>query len=65
MKKYIALYSLLLLLQNAFADIPIDKYNNIDNSRSFNYLPLAVGCIFALGIFAFMYVLKKENKEPK
>ncbi|MBP6153946.1 MAG: hypothetical protein KA457_03940 [Chitinophagales bacterium] len=62
MKKSILFYSLLLLLQICFADIPIDKNgNNITELTYFNYLPLVLGILGALGILIFMYVYKKEN----
>ncbi|HQV77834.1 MAG TPA: hypothetical protein PLJ42_02655 [Chitinophagales bacterium] len=62
MKKSILFYSLFLLLQICFADIPIDKNgNNITELTYFNYLPLVLGILGALGILIFMYVYKKEN----
>lgn len=66
MKKYLSFYSLLLLMQICFADIPLDKNGNNKTAYSdFNYLPLTLGVLFAAGILAFMYTLKKEQNETK
>lgn len=63
MKKYFSLYSLLLLVQMCFADIPFNNHSY--NSNGTNYLPLILGVLFAIGIFAFMHTLKKERKDTK
>ena len=62
MKKLISLYSMLLLLQICFADIPVDKNgNNVTEFTYLNYLPWVLGVLGALGILIFMYVYKKET----
>ena len=64
MKKLISFFSLLSLLQICFADIPLDKNGNNKTAFSdFNYLPLALGVLFAVGILAFIYTLKKQKNE--
>lgn len=66
MKKIFALYSMVLLLQTCFADIPLDKNGNNETTFSdFNYLPFALGITFAVGILAFIYTLKKERNAHK
>jgi len=66
MKKIFSLYSLLLLMQACFADIPMDKNGNNKTALSdLNYLPIALGVTFAIGILAFIYTLKKEKNETK
>jgi hypothetical protein len=46
-----------------FADIPFNNHSY--NSNGTNYLPLILGVLFAIGIFAFMHTLKKEKKDTK
>lgn len=65
-KKYFSLYTFMLLVNMVFADIPLDKNGNNKTAFSdFNYLPLTLGVLFAAGILAFMYTLKKEQNETK
>lgn len=66
MKKHFSLYSLLLFIQVCFADIPIeDNYITEIVNNNFNYLPWAIGVLFAAGIMAFIYTLKKAKNESK
>lgn len=66
MKKQFSFYTLFLLLQISFADIPLDKNGNNQTAFSdFNYLPLALGVLFAAGILAFIYTLKNEKNANK
>ena len=66
MKKLFTFYSLVVMMQICFADIPLDKNGNNQTMLSdFNYLPWAIGVMFAAGIMAFIYTLKKEKNESK
>lgn len=66
MNKYFSLSGLILLLNYVYADIPLDKNGNNKTAISdLNYLPWILGVLFAIGIFAFLYTLKKEKNETK
>ncbi len=66
MKKLCSFYTLFLLLQTCFADIPLDKNGNNKTAFSdFNYLPLTLGVLFAAGMLAFLYTLKNEKNANK
>lgn len=65
MKKIFALYSFLMLLKISYADIPFPEEEIINTTNNFNYLPLALGLTFAVGILAFIYTLKKERNAHK
>lgn len=66
MKILTFLYFFLILIATTFADIPLDKNgNNKTMFSDFNYLPLAYGILFAVGILAFIATLKKEKDAQK
>ncbi len=66
MKKLVTFYGLILMMQVCFADIPIER-NYIKElvNNNFNYLPWAIGVMFAAGIMGFIYTLKNEKNESK
>ena len=66
MKKLCSFYTLFLLLQTCFADIPLDKNGNNKTAFSdFNYLPWALGVLAAAAILIITYVLKNEKNANK
>lgn len=54
-----------MLLKISYADIPFPEEEIINTTNNFNYLPLALGLTFAVGILAFIYTLKKERNAHK
>ncbi len=66
MKKPFTFYSLFLLLQTCFADIPLDDNgHNRTTFSDFNYLPWALGALAAAAILIITYVLKNEKNANK
>jgi hypothetical protein len=66
MKRFISFYSLFLFVHNCFADIPVEKSENIVAEFSnFNYMPWTLGVLGALAILVFAYTYNKEKNETK
>lgn len=48
------------------ADVPVDEYkDHTDVLHRANYLPLALGCVIAAGIIAFIFSYNAETKNKQ
>ncbi|MBK6276454.1 MAG: hypothetical protein KA174_05450 [Chitinophagales bacterium] len=60
-KKIVSLLLLFLFISVSFADIPTDANGYNIDSNAFNYLPLTLGLLFAIGSTIAYFTYKNQK----